>query len=285
MEYTKTFDIPGILLFIDFEKVLDSLEWNFMFKCLEVFDFGHSLVRWVETFYSNVSSCIINNGSFSRNFELSRGVRQGNPLSPYLFVIAIETLAAAIRTKIDIKGIKLDLEEWKLVQYADDLTLLSDLTSAQNLFKVLVHFGKLSGLKVNYTKTEAMWIGFCGDSIKALEVHDSYNKELSFQKNFYDKITEIKKQIHQWSWKGLSLFGKVSKSLRLAWILKIFNPEPSSWKSYLRLLLKPYGGFFFFHCNYNINDYNINSIFYLEMLQWWSEFRSNFLTDLKLSTL
>ena len=71
------------------------------------------------------------------------------------------------------------------------------------------------------------------------------------------------------------------KSLRLARISKIFNPEPSPWKSYLRLLLKPYGGFFFFHCNYNINDYNVNSIFYLEMLQWWSEFRSNFSTDSK----
>jgi len=72
-------------------------------------------------------------------------------------VISIETLAAAIRTSIDIKGIKLDLEEWKPVQYADDLTtFLSDLTSAQNLFKLLDRFGKLSGLKVNYTKTEAM---------------------------------------------------------------------------------------------------------------------------------
>ena len=359
MEYTKTFNIQGILLFIDFEKAFDSLEWNFIFKCLEIFGFGHSLVRWVKTFYNNVSSCIINNGSFSANFELSRGVRQGDPLSPYLFVIAIETLAAAIRTSTDIKGIKLDLEEWKIVQYADDFTaFLSDLTSAQNLFKLLDRFGKLSGLKINYTKTEAMWIGSCRDnpemplslkwckSVKALGVHFSYDREVSFQKNFYDKITEIKKQIHQWSWRGLSLFGKVSvikslllpklvykfsilspssdfisliqtiiykflgkgpdkiarraainssdygglnitdletsiKSLRLAWISKIFNPEPSPWKSYLRHLLKPYGGFFFFHCNYNINDYPINSTFYLEMLQWWSEFRSKFSTDSK----
>ena len=73
-----------------------------MFKCLETFGFGHSLIRWVETFYSNIFSCIINNGTFSANFELGRGVRQGDPLSPYLFVIAIEFLAAAIRTSTDI---------------------------------------------------------------------------------------------------------------------------------------------------------------------------------------
>ena len=90
-----------------------------MSKCLETFAFGH---RWVETFYSNISSCIINNGTFSANVELGRGVRQGDPLSPYLFVILIEILAAAIRTSIDIKGIKLESDEWKIVQYADDLT-------------------------------------------------------------------------------------------------------------------------------------------------------------------
>ena len=124
MEYTKTVNSPGILLFIDFEKAFDSLdlEWNFMFKCLETFGFGHSLIRWVETFYSNISSCIINNGTFSANFELGRGIGQGDPPSPYLFVIATEILAATIRTSADIKGIKLESEEWKIVQYADDLT-------------------------------------------------------------------------------------------------------------------------------------------------------------------
>ena len=119
-------------------------------------------------------------------------------------MIAIETLAAAIRTSTDIKGIKLDLEEWKIVQYADDLTaFLNDLASAQNLFKLLDRFGKLSGLKVNYTKTEAKWIGSCHDSpnmplslkwcksVKALRVHFSY-REVSFQKKFYDTITKIK---------------------------------------------------------------------------------------------
>lgn len=75
MEYIKIFNIQGILLFIDFEKVFDSFEWNFMFKCLEIFGFGYSFVRWVKIFYNNVFSCIINNGFFFVNFELSRGVR------------------------------------------------------------------------------------------------------------------------------------------------------------------------------------------------------------------
>lgn len=134
MDYTKTYDIPGLLLFIDFEKAFDSLEWNFMFRCLEVFGFGRSLTRWVETFYSNITSCIINNGTLTASFEINRGVRQGDPLSPYLFIIAVELLAVAIRSCSEINGIKIDAKEFKMVQYADDLTaFVSDIRSAQHL--------------------------------------------------------------------------------------------------------------------------------------------------------
>ena len=107
MDYTKEQNIPGILLFIDFEKAFDSLDWNFMLKCLNVFGFGPSLIRWIETFCTNISSCVLNNGLCSQYFEVQRGVRQGNPLSPYIFIIAAEILAIAIQTNMDdIQGLK-----------------------------------------------------------------------------------------------------------------------------------------------------------------------------------
>ena len=95
-----------------------------------------------------------------------------------------------------------------------------------------------------------------------------------------DKITR-KAAINSFDNGGLNLTDLETsiKSLRLAWISKILNSESLPWKSYLRYLLKPFGGFFFFHCNYNIDDYNIKSIFYSEMLQWWSEFRSKYATE------
>ena len=75
-----------MMIFIDFEKAFDSIEWCFLYKGLEVFNFGPEFIKWVKTFYKNVSSCVINNGVGSPTFQLGRGVRQGDPFSPYLFV-------------------------------------------------------------------------------------------------------------------------------------------------------------------------------------------------------
>ena len=74
--------------------------------------------------YTDISSYVCNNGWQSDFFNLERGVRQGDPLSPYLFIIAVEILATAIRTNTDIHGIKLGDNEIKLLhqQYADDTT-------------------------------------------------------------------------------------------------------------------------------------------------------------------
>ena len=82
--------------------------------------------------------------------ELKRAVRQGDPLSPYLFLLAVETLAIAIRANEEIKRIVINQEETKLLQYADDTTaVLADLESAQKLFQLLDKFKELSGLMVS----------------------------------------------------------------------------------------------------------------------------------------
>ena len=71
------------------------------------------------------------------------------------------------------------------------------------------------------------------------------------------------------------------KSLRLAWLRRIFNAINGPWKSVLQHLLSPLGGFFFLACNYNISDHmhTIPSQFYHELLSWWSDFRQTFATE------
>ena len=92
MEFIKTRDYQGIMTAIDFKKAFHSLNWNFFLKSLEFFGFGESL-GWIKTFYKNISSCAINNGFSTPSFNLKRGVRQGDPLSPSLFIIVLELLA------------------------------------------------------------------------------------------------------------------------------------------------------------------------------------------------
>ena len=73
--------------------------------------------------YSDISSCVLNNGYATKHFNLGRGVRQGCPLSGALFVIGIEILGNVIRSSKEIKGIKIDERNMlKLSQYADDTT-------------------------------------------------------------------------------------------------------------------------------------------------------------------
>ena len=201
MDYTKAKKLPGILMFIDFEKAFNSLEWTFLERCLNQFGFGPDLIRWVNVFYKSIQSCIINNGFCSHYFKIERGVRQGDPLSSYLFVTAIEILGIAIRNQDYIKGIKINDLETKLLQFADDTTVVSsDLDSARALFVLLDCFEKVSGLKLNVAKTEAMWIGslqHCENKplgvkwktcVKFLGIFITYDVQILLEKNFKQRL-------------------------------------------------------------------------------------------------
>ena len=67
ISYTESKNIPGLLLFVDFEKAFDTIEWAFVEKTLHHFGFGSSLIKWINLFYSDIQSCVINNG-FSAGF-------------------------------------------------------------------------------------------------------------------------------------------------------------------------------------------------------------------------
>jgi hypothetical protein len=161
MKYTECENIPGLLLMIDFEKAFDSVSWSFLHKALEFFNFGPMMIKWVKLFYSGISSCVALNGQYSSWFPVLRGVRQGDPSSPYLFLICAEILSLMIRQNDKIKGIKINAAELLLSQFADDTTLGLDGSerSFNEAIATLINFAKMSGLKMNNDKTQAVWIG------------------------------------------------------------------------------------------------------------------------------
>ena len=148
----------GLLLLVDFEKAFDSLEWSFIERALNFFNFGESLRKWVKVFYTDIMSTILYNGHLSTFFPIERGVRQGDLLSPYLFLICVELLADGIKANTNVKGIKIKDTEFLLCQYADDtfFTLDGSESSLQHCLNTLKLYAECSGLKVNIEKTKAI---------------------------------------------------------------------------------------------------------------------------------
>ena len=142
LDLTKDQNIPGILVALDFRKAFDSLEWPFIMRTLDAFNFSSSIKRCISTFYTNIESAILNNGYTRNSFEPSKGVRQGCPLSPFLFILSAELMSIKIRHDPGVKGINLFGNKLKLSQFADDTNLFcADLISVEkalNLAKLLL---------------------------------------------------------------------------------------------------------------------------------------------------
>ncbi len=108
--------------FADFEKAFDTVEHSYLLKTIDYFNFGDDILNWIKLFYSDAKSCVTNNGYLSDFFSINRGVRQGCPLSPYLFIMAIEILSQSIINEADITGVKMYNIELKNTMFADDAT-------------------------------------------------------------------------------------------------------------------------------------------------------------------
>ena len=107
-----------------------------------------------------MEACVINGGTTTKYFKITRGVRQGDPISAYLFIIALELLAIKIRNNKKIKGITIGGVEIKLSAYADDISLFTtDFQSAVEIFKELDIFASVTGLRCNKEKTECLRLG------------------------------------------------------------------------------------------------------------------------------
>ena len=224
LEYTKAENIPGILINIDFEKAFDSVNWDFIKVVLEKkYKFDHTFVKWINVLYNGVSSCILNNGYTSRYFNLHRGVRQGDPMSPYIFILIAEVLACKIRQSKKIEGVKIGGHNIKVLQYADDTNgIVLNVKSAKHFLYVVEEFGTVSGLSLNKEKTQALWLGKCRNSkekplgiewpdkpLRVLGVYISYDKTECELLNFEKKISKCKNIMNDWRGRNLSILGKV----------------------------------------------------------------------------
>ncbi|CAI5481924.1 unnamed protein product [Closterium sp. Yama58-4] len=147
------------LLMVDFQKAYDTIARPYLFETLRKLGAPEQFVKWTEGLHRGSGTTIAINGWIGDQVEMQRGVRQGCPLAPYLFLCALEPLCLEIRRKG--LGVKPEGgEELTYVGYADDTTLiLKGEDQLRSAAEVLERFGDLSGLRTNKGKSVVIPLG------------------------------------------------------------------------------------------------------------------------------
>ena len=228
------------MLTIDIEKAFDSVDHAFLFAILDKLGFDTNFIEWIKVLHKNQESTVMNGGSSTGYFPLSRGSRQGDPISAYLFILVMEVFFTMVRTNPNIKGLNIFDFKYLLTSYADDTTFfIENQNSAVEIFNTFDKFSAFSGLKINKSKCEIAGIGTKNgalevlpgvknlnlneNSARILGVHFTYNTSLYNTRNFLDVVKKMENVLALWRWRNLSLLGKITvfKSLIFSKIIFI----------------------------------------------------------------
>ena len=212
--------------------------------------FPKDFIKWVKLFNKDVKATIIQCGVLSEFINIQKGCRQGDPIAPYLFIIVAQILTVLITKNKFIKGVKIGDVQFKLIQFADDTTLILDgsTESLQAALNTLEVFGTFSGLKVNKDKTQIAWIGKKKTSkdkislsnctfstvstFELLGINISLDLDNCANLNYSEKIIEIKEVISRWNKRHLTPLGKIAiiKTFLLSKLNHIFLVLPDHKK-------------------------------------------------------
>lgn len=151
----------GVIVKIDLEKAYDKVSWKFLLDTLIFFNLNPAWTALIMNCVTSVNSSILWNGETLEEFSPGRGLRQGDPLSPYLFVLCMERLSILIDKKCDSgswKGIKVSRDSQTISHlfFADDLILFgqANQTTCRSIMEVLEDFCIMSGQTVSLAKSK-----------------------------------------------------------------------------------------------------------------------------------
>ena len=252
-------DSEAALIFLDQEKAFDRVEHDFLFKTMAAFGFGSNFIDWIRVVYANASTKVKVNGHYTNPIFLKRGLRQGCPLSPSLYVLIIEIFALQLRTNPNIIGFKIGGEKIVSMHYADDATIIIKQNQCfKEVIKEIQDYEQASGAKVNVEKTKGLWLGkwksrtdsplgftWTNENVETLGVF--FGNENPALKTFEGITPKVKRSMNYWKQFQLSKFAKarvieIFHASRL-WYAAKFYQIPVHLKKQLQTAFKDYINF------------------------------------------
>jgi hypothetical protein len=161
---------PALFIKLDISKAFDSINWSFLLEVLDNLGFSTKWRDWIASLLGTATSTVLINGQPTKEIKHERGLRQGDPLSPMLFILAIDPLQRIIQMAAD-KGILSPVlpkaANLRCSLYADDAAIFAAPSSTEidHLHKILEFFGRCSGLTINIAKTEIYPIRLATDVV------------------------------------------------------------------------------------------------------------------------
>eukprot|EP00253_Pinus_taeda_P005642 PITA_05642 len=226
----KTKKEKGMLIKLDLSKAYDRLNWKYLEAILQAFGFCNRWVKWVLSMISTPNFSILLNGAPSTTFNASRGIRQGDPLSPFLFIIAAEGLGRYFKKELrerKIQGLRLWSNHTTVShqQFIDDIMIYCkvSLNEVRRIKKILEVFMKGSGMEVNKEKSRTFFF----NTVEPIRNH--LTRTLDFRKgelptkylgtmldssslkigNWKSIVEKIMKRLDNWSFRTLNLAARV----------------------------------------------------------------------------
>ncbi len=244
IQHCNNNNINGAVVAVDMAKAFDTLSHRFLREVFQFFNMGPTIINWLTLLGENRSACLLlDDGNYSRSFELGRGRAQGVNISPNTFNFGEQILIFKIELDKNITGVwqnflippHIGTNKDPLLMYesrgkthrneslADDNTTLMELTenNLRSLRNILDNFGALSGLKCNYDKTMVMPVGNTSriprnlygfsvtNKIKLLGAEITNNWE-DLEKNFETVTGKIENLILFWERFRLTLPGRIA---------------------------------------------------------------------------
>ncbi|GKE19904.1 RNA-directed DNA polymerase, eukaryota [Tanacetum coccineum] len=215
---------------VDFAKAYDSVRWDYLIDVLEAFGFGSVWCNWIRGILYSSKASILVNGSPTKEFSCYRGLKQGDPLAPYLFILVMESLHLSFSRVVEedlFKGIQLPRSiSISHLFYADDAMFIGEWSdnNLKGITNILKCFFLASGLQINVHKCQLLGVGVpnnvvqqAADSIGCSILNNQFRylgvmvgDNMSRLKAWDDIILKIKSRLSKWKVKTLSIGGRLT---------------------------------------------------------------------------